>query len=307
MGDHVHAEHRRHVPADTRGRREQQRRTAQQPGHHPARRPVIAATAQSQHRRHVQRGQDDRRRAEDQIEAPVEQDPRDRGRSVEVVADLGLGNRRQPDRGWRWWRSTQAHGDPECDTKDGRLDQRQPDQRTSGFRVIRPTRICLQRSNSGAPLTPADQAQHAKREKLGGHQAPITGGQQVGERDPYQCVDNPAERHCHPAPQRDRGETPCRQGGVLAAAHRVRQQGQQTSGPQAGRDQVDQQAVGGQVMRTAGRGVTGQPERNQRHQRREQQHRRPGPAQHGQTSQHHDRGQHRGPAPGIGDVDQAGQ
>ena len=183
------------------------------------------------------------------------------GRSGEVVADLGFGNRRQPKRWRRRGCAAQPDGDAESHAEDGSLDQRQADQDTARFWRAR---IGLQRNDSGAPLAPAEDPQRAERDELGDHQAPVAGGQQVGRRNPDHGIDDAAERHRDPTPQRDRGEPPRRQADVVTAAQAVGEQGEQATGPQAGGDEVNQQAVGGQVVRAAGRRVTGQPQRDER-------------------------------------------
>ncbi len=252
---HVHAEHRRHVAADTRRRGEQQHQAAEQPGESTARRPFVAAATQPQQRRHIQCGEDDGRGSEDQVEAPIEQDACHRGWPVEVISDFGFGNRRQPGR--RWWRrgTAQPDGDAEREAENGGLDQRQPQQRAT--RAGR-TGICLQRNHTHASLAPAEPAQHAQRDELGDHQPAIVGAQQVGRLHAHQRVHQPAQRHRHPAPQRDHRETPGGQPEVTTAPQGVGKQGQQATGPQAGGDKVDQQAIGCQVVRTSGRRMTGQ-------------------------------------------------
>ena len=132
---HVHAEHRGHVPPDTRRRREQQHQAAEQPRHDPARRPCVAAPTQPSHPGEIQRGHDDRRGPEDEVETPVEQHARHRRRAGEVVADLDGGDGRIEDRRRRRRGSAQCDGDAEGEAEDHRLDQRQPDQRPAGRRV----------------------------------------------------------------------------------------------------------------------------------------------------------------------------
>ena len=264
MGGHVHAEHGGHVATHSGRRHEQQPPAAQQPRNDAARRPVVAAAAQAQHTRHIQPRDDDCGRAEDQIETPVEQNADQGWRSVEAIADFGLGDR-GPQDGRRWRRrAAQPDGNAESEPENRGLDQRQPDQHPVCTRL---SRMRLQRSNSTATLPPANDAQHAQRDEFDHHQPPVRRGQQVGRQHPHQGIHHTADPHRHPAAQRDRGEAPCRQVGVVSAAQGVGQQRQQTTGPQAGGHQVDQQAVGGQVVRAAGRRVTSQPERDEGHQR----------------------------------------
>ena len=93
---------------------------------------------------------------------------------------------------------------------------------------------------------------------------------------------------------------------MLAAAERMGQQGQQPARPQRAGQQVDQQAVGGDVVRTARRRVPRQAQRDERDQRAGQQERRPRPAQHRPARGRHHQRQKRRPPPRTGGVDQAG-
>ena len=92
---------------------------------------------------------------------------------------------------------------------------------------------------------------------------------------------------------------------MLGSPQRVRQQGQQATRPQRRGEQVDQQAVGAQVVGTAGRRMPRQTQRNQGHQRAREQDRGPRPAQHGDAADRHHRGKKRRPPPRPGDVHQA--
>ena len=76
----------------------------------------------------------------------------------------------------------------------------------------------------------------------------VSAVEQLAGADPHQGVDDAADRHRHEAPQRDRGEPPRGQLGVSTAAQRVDEEREQPACPQRGGDQVDEQAVGGQVV-----------------------------------------------------------
>ena len=236
-------------------------------------RPVGHASPRRRSRRtpaRYSRGENDCGGAEDEVEPPVEQHPGHGRRAGEVVADRDLGGRRVEDRRRRRRRPAQPDRDTEGQPEHQRLDQRQPDQRAARIRVG------LQGGDArcAAAATRSTPSAHSA-DDLGDDQPAVTVVEQIGRPDPHQGVDDAAERHRDEAPQGDGGEPARREIGVLAAAQRVNQQRQQTAGPQRAGDQVDQQAVGGQVVRAARRRVPGQRQRHQREQRSGEQQRRP--------------------------------
>jgi hypothetical protein len=110
-------------------------RTRQPPRHGPSDRPRVAAAPQPDDGQHVDDREHDGGRAEDQVEAPVEQQARHGRRSGEVIADLDGGYRRIED-GRRRRRSTaQRHRDTERQPEDNRFDEPEPDQRCAGFGI----------------------------------------------------------------------------------------------------------------------------------------------------------------------------
>ena len=152
VGCHVHAEHRRHVAADTRRRRDQQHRTAAHPRERPTLRPSVAPPVQAAHPGEIDQRHDDRRRAEDEVEPPVEQDPRHRRRPVEVVADLDLGDRRVADPRRRRG-AAQTDRDAVGRAEDHGLEQGETNQRAARRRVV------AQCGKRDAALPPAEDAQ----------------------------------------------------------------------------------------------------------------------------------------------------
>jgi len=78
----------------------------------------------------------------------------------------------------------------------------------------------LQRNDSGAPLPPTGEAEQTQCDKLHDHQPAVVGGEQVRRQDPYQRVDDPADRHRDKAPQRDHRESPRGKVGVLSATEK---------------------------------------------------------------------------------------
>lgn len=300
---HVHAEHRRHVAAEPRRGGEQQHGAAKQPRDRAAHRPGIATAAQPVHRGQVHHPTDDRRVSQQQVESPVEQHPGHGRRAGEVVSDRDLGGAGDPRLGRRWG-APQADGDAEGDAEQCGLGQRQPDQRCAR------TRIGGQGGQADPALPPAQPAEQEQGDDLG-HQQPAVGGlHQIGRLDPNQRVEHAADRHRDETPQGQRRETSRGQRGVGSigpAAHRVGQQREQSARPQRTGHQVDEQAVGGQVVGAAGRRVPGEHQRHQGQQGARQQHRRPAPSQDRKAGDGDGSGQQRRPAPGHCDVDQTGR
>ena len=87
MRHHVHAEHRGHVPADTRRCGNEQEGTARQPGDGAPHGPRVTTSLEATDTHQVGNRENDGGRSEDEIEAPVEHQSLRGRRAIERIAN----------------------------------------------------------------------------------------------------------------------------------------------------------------------------------------------------------------------------
>ena len=117
--------------------------------------------------------------------------------------------------------------------------------------------------------------------------------------DPHQRVDHAGDRHHDPAHQREPREPLRRQAQVVPAPVAQRQHRDQAADPEGRGDEVEQEAVGGDVVRAAARGVPGDRDRDQAADGQEEQHRRPAPREREPAAECDEHGDQGGPQPGL--------
>ena len=152
--DHVDGEHRRRIASEPRRGRDQQRGTPQHPRHRPADRPCVAALVQPPHPAQVDDTRDDGRRAEDQVEAPIECEAGQRRRAVKAISERLL-HRRDIGRAAprRRWSVRQRHRDPVGDREDEQLDEPEAHEQRPR-RIIVVGDLATVRRRCNAPSTP---------------------------------------------------------------------------------------------------------------------------------------------------------
>ena len=282
-------------------RRPDEDEPARDPAHGAQHRPPVPSAGQSDHTGEVEADREQRRGEEEPLDPPG-------GHPGEGGGGRRLGEAGQREGGTGVGDGLgdgrlgpgQGRGEAERHTHDDDLADRQTEEGPARTGL---GALPLEGTDRDAPVPPAREAEHDERPGLEQHEDAVGGRQVLQSGEPRRGGHHPGDAQRHEGPERHGRVAPGHHGEGITKGPPQQDEGEQTTGPEGGAEQVHREGVDRGLVVRGPAGVAGQSEHDdaedgEDHQRHS---RRPGATERGEGGD--DEGRHRRDRPDPQRVD----